>query len=139
MELRLEEKGQLGAPAVSERTAEWQCVGTDTDWKKVIGGKAYAFFIKEDGSLWAAGTSESGVQGTGDGMDHKELVRVGTDNDWADVTASHFWGYSAIGLKTDGTIWAGAKIPVRSWVSVTETHALLRYRLELIQTGNKCL
>lgn len=99
------EKGQLGAPAVSERTAEWQCVGTDTDWKKVIGGKAYAFFIKEDGSLWAAGTSESGVQGTGDGMDHKELVRVGTDNDWADVTASHFWGYSAIGLKTDGTIW----------------------------------
>ena len=24
------EKGQLGAPAVSERTAEWQCVGTDT-------------------------------------------------------------------------------------------------------------
>lgn len=99
------EKGQLGVPAVSERTAEWQCVGTDTDWKKVIGGKAYAFFIKEDGSLWAAGTSESGVQGTGDGIDHKELVRVGTDNDWVDVAVSHFWGYSAIGLKQDGTIW----------------------------------
>ncbi|WP_298451836.1 leucine-rich repeat protein [uncultured Prevotella sp.] len=99
------EKGQLGVPAVSERTAEWQCVGTDTDWKKAIGGKAYAFFIKEDGSLWAAGTSESGVQGTGDGIDHKELVRVGTDNDWVDVAVSHFWGYSAIGLKQDGTIW----------------------------------
>lgn len=99
------EKGQLGVPAVSERTAEWQCVGTDTNWKKAIGGKAYAFFIKEDGSLWAVGTSESGVQGTGDGVDHKELMRVGTDNDWADVTASHFWGYSAIGLKTDGSIW----------------------------------
>ncbi len=99
------EKGQLGVPAVSERTAEWQCVGTDTDWKKAIGGKAYAFFIKEDGSLWAVGTSESGVQGTGDGIDHKELIRVGTDNNWVDVAVCHFWGYSAIGLKSDGTIW----------------------------------
>lgn len=99
------EKGQLGVPAISERTAVWQCVGTDTDWKKAIGAKAYAFFIKEDGSLWAVGTSESGVQGTGDGVDHKELVQVGTDHDWVDVTACHFWGYSAIGLKSDGTIW----------------------------------
>ena len=99
------EKGQMGVPSVSERTAEWQMVGQDTNWKKVVGGKAYAFFIKEDGSLWAAGTSESGVQGTGDGVDHRELVRVGEDNDWADVSVSRFWGYSAIGLKTDGTIW----------------------------------
>lgn len=99
------EKGQLGVPAISERTAEWQSVGTDTGWKKAVGAKAYAFFIKEDGSLWAVGTSESGVQGTGDGVDHKELVRVGTDNDWVDVTACRFWGYSAIGLKSDGTIW----------------------------------
>ncbi len=99
------EKGQLGVPSVSERTAEWQMVGEDNDWKKVAGGKAYTFFIKNDGSLWAVGTSESGVQGTGDGVDHKELVRVGEDNDWADITVSRFWGYSAIGLKTDGTIW----------------------------------
>lgn len=41
------EKGQLGVPAVSERTAEWQCVGTDTDWKKAIGGKAYAFLSRK--------------------------------------------------------------------------------------------
>ena len=45
------EKGQLGAPAVSERTAEWQCVGTDTDWKKVIGGKAYEGVSKLKGLL----------------------------------------------------------------------------------------
>lgn len=99
------EKGQMGVPSVSERTAEWSMVGQDHDWKKAVGGKSYAFFIKEDGSLWAVGTQESGVQGTADGIDHKEPVRVGDDNDWADVSVSRFWGYSAIGLKTDGTIW----------------------------------
>lgn len=99
------EKGQLGVPGVAERTAEWQMVGQDTDWKKAVGGKAYAFFIKADGSLWAVGTQENGVQGTGDGVDHRQPVRVGTDSDWADVAASRFWGYSAIGLKTDGSIW----------------------------------
>lgn len=99
------EKGQLGVPGVSERTAEWQMVGQDADWKKAVGGKAYAFFIKADGSLWAVGTQENGVQGTGDGVDHRQPVRVGTDSDWADVAASRFWGYSAIGLKTDGSLW----------------------------------
>lgn len=99
------EKGQLGVPGVAERTAEWQMVGQDADWKKAVGGKAYAFFIKADGSLWAVGTQENGVQGTGDGVDHRQPVRVGTDSDWADVAASRFWGYSAIGLKTDGSLW----------------------------------
>lgn len=99
------EKGQLGVPGVAERTAEWQMVGQDADRKKAVGGKAYAFFIEADGSLWAVGTQENGVQGTGDGVDHRQPVRVGTDSDWADVAASRFWGYSAIGLKTDGSIW----------------------------------
>ena len=99
------EKGQLGVPGVAERTAEWRMVGQDADWKKAVGGKAYAFFIKADGSLWAVGTQENGVQGTGDGVDHRQPVRVGTDSDWADVAASRFWGYSAIGLKTDGSLW----------------------------------
>lgn len=99
------EKGQLGVPEVSERTATFNCVGTDKDWKTVAGGKAYAFLIKDDGSLWAVGTSESGVQGTGDGIDHKEVVRVGTDNDWQYAAACRFWGYTGFAIKTDGTLW----------------------------------
>lgn len=99
------EKGQLGVPEIKERTATFQCVGSDKDWKMAAGAKAYAFFIKENGTLWAVGTQESGVQGTGDGMDHKTVVQIGTDNDWTYVTGCRFWGYSAFALKADGTLW----------------------------------
>lgn len=98
------ELGQA-ANGISERSAVPTLTNAQFSWKKVAGGKAYAFFLAEDGSLWAAGSAESGVQGTGDGLPHKVLTRIGTDNDWADVTCSRFWGYSAFGIKTDGTLW----------------------------------
>lgn len=99
------EKGQ-GGNGVSERTATPTLADGNRVWRKVVGGKAYGFFLAEDGSLWAAGTAESGVQGTNDGVDHKVLTRIGTDNDWADMACSRFWGYSAFAIKTNGTLWA---------------------------------
>ena len=41
-----------------------------------------------------------------DGVDHKVLTRIGTDNDWADMACSRFWGYSAFAIKTNGTLWS---------------------------------
>lgn len=99
------EKGQTGN-SISERSAVPTLTDASRAWKKVVGGKAYGFFLAEDGSLWAAGTQEQGVQGVGDGMDHKVLTRIGTDNDWADMTCSRFWGYSGFAIKTNGTLWA---------------------------------
>lgn len=99
------EKGQ-GGNGVSERTATPTLADGNRVWKKAVGGKAYGFFLAEDGSLWAAGTHESGVQGTNDGIDHKVLTRIGTDNDWADMACSRFWGYSGFAIKTNGTLWA---------------------------------
>ena len=99
------EKGQ-GGNGVSLRTATPTLSDGNRVWKKAVGGKAYGFFLAEDGSLWAAGTAVSGVQGTNDGVDHKVLTRIGTDNDWADMACSRFWGYSAFAIKTNGTLWA---------------------------------
>lgn len=99
------EKGQ-GGNGVSLRTATPTLSDGNRVWKKAVGGKAYGFFLAEDGSLWAAGTAESGVQGTNDGVDHKVLTRIGTDNDWADMACSRFWGYSAFAIKTNGTLWS---------------------------------
>lgn len=99
------EKGQSGN-GVSERTATPTLADGNRVWKKTVGGKAYGFFLAEDGSLWAAGTATNGVQGTNDGVDHKVLTRIGTDNDWVDMACSRFWGYSAFAIKTNGTLWA---------------------------------
>ena len=99
------EKGQSGN-GVSERTATPTLADGNRVWKKTVGGKAYGFFLAEDGSLWAAGTATNGVQGTNDGVDHKVLTRIGTDNDWADMAFSRFWGYSAFAIKTNGTLWS---------------------------------
>ena len=81
-------------------------MGTDNNWKSAVAGQSYAFFIKEDGTLWAAGDNTKGVQGVGDGMGHKIPTQIGTDNNWKSVSVSRFFGHTAIGLKTDGTLWA---------------------------------
>lgn len=100
------ESGQLGLGAGSdERTATPQQISTDK-FVMVASGKAYAFFLKEDGTLWAAGDNSKGVQGVGDGSAHKVLTQIGTDNNWKYVNTTRFFGYSAFAIKTDGTLWA---------------------------------
>ena len=100
------ESGQLGLGAGSdERTAVPQQISAEK-WAMVASGQAYTFFIKEDGTLWAAGDNSKGVQGVGDGQGHKTLTQIGTDNDWKYVTATRFFGHSAMAIKTDGTLWA---------------------------------
>lgn len=46
-------------------------------------GQAYGFFIKNDGTLWAAGDNTNGVSGVGDGAtSHKVPTQVGKDSNW---------------------------------------------------------
>ncbi|MBR6756951.1 MAG: leucine-rich repeat protein [Bacteroidaceae bacterium] len=100
------ESGQLGiSTSPNDRTATPQQISSEK-WTMVASGKAYAFFLKEDGTLWAAGDNSKGVQGTGDGQAHKVLTQIGTDSDWKYVNTTRFFGYSAFAIKTDGTLWA---------------------------------
>lgn len=100
------ESGQLGIGGGDHKISVPQRVGDDSNWVFAAAGQAYAFFIKADGTLWAVGDNTKGVQGVGDGMGHKTLKQVGTDTDWKYVTASRFFGHSAFGIKTNGTLWA---------------------------------
>lgn len=99
------EDGQLGVPSVPLKTAKFTCVGTDKNWKFAAAGKAYAFMIKEDGTLWALGSNEKGVQGIGNGKKNKVPAQIGTDTDWIFVTASRFWGYNGFAIKQNGSLW----------------------------------
>lgn len=118
------EKGQLGVPSAPERTATWQLTGNDTDWDLCKGAKAYAFFIKKDGTLWAVGSNTSGVQGTGRAVDNKTVVQVGTDDDWASIAAVRFWGYTALAIKKNGSLWGwGNNASYLMGDGTTESHS----------------
>lgn len=100
------ESGQLGIGESNQKVSVPTKVGSDTDWKSVFAGQAYAFFLKKDGTLWAVGANEKGVSGVGDAAAHKTPSQIGTDNHWSYVACSHFFGYAALGIKSDGTLWA---------------------------------
>lgn len=100
------ESGQMGINGGSQKISTPTQVGTDSDWKLAVGGQAYAFFIKTNGTLWAVGDNSSNVSGTGDGAtSHKVPVQVGSDADWDSLSCSHFFGHSSLAIKKNGSMW----------------------------------
>jgi alpha-tubulin suppressor-like RCC1 family protein len=96
--------GQLGLGDFNNRSTPVQ-VGTATNWSKVTtGGRnlPFALAIKTDGTLWAWGSNSFGMLGLGDTTSRSSPVQVGTDTDWADVTAT---AYATIARKTNGSLW----------------------------------
>lgn len=80
-------------------------VGTDTDWKYASGGQGYVFLLKTDGSLWAIGLSDKGVQGTNASVPNKVPTKIGTDTDWMTVTSGKFSSKNGFAIKNNGEIW----------------------------------
>ncbi len=81
-------------------------IGTDTNWQKVFSGGNTCFAIKTDGTLWSWGST--GVGGKlGYLASNLNVTRlsphiVNTDTNWEAVVMDY---NTAIGLKTDGTLW----------------------------------
>lgn len=98
--------GELGIGSKEAKVGTPTRVGEDTDWKFITAGQGRAFFIKNNGTLWAAGEATKGVSGIGDAQKHNVPTQVGTDANWASVATCHFYGFFAYGIKTDGTLWS---------------------------------
>lgn len=77
--------------------------GTDSDWKKIFGKRAI-FAIKNNGSLWVLGnTNTYGQLGIGNNSAASDLTQVGTDSNWDMV----FPGIDhCFGLKTNGSLFS---------------------------------
>jgi len=83
-------------------------IGTDNNWASVSVCDGQSFVgvmlaIKTDGSLWVWGNNQSGTLGFNDYVNRSTPTRVGSDNDWASVSAG--WGHS-VAIKTNGQLWA---------------------------------
>lgn len=78
-------------------------MGADT-WRVVAAGGDYSLGIKTNGTLWAWGYNGYGQLGLGDKLDRNTPTQVGSDNSWVDVVVGAY-GH-AIGLKSNGTLWA---------------------------------
>lgn len=77
-------------------------IGTDKDWKMVIGGAESTLAIKHNGTLWAWGSNRKGECGVGNTSQVTTPTQVGSDTDWKKVSMQ--W-QSAIGLKYNGTVY----------------------------------
>lgn len=79
-------------------------VGVDSDWAMVAAGDGHNLAIRENGTLWAWGSNGNDQLGAGisDFLIFSP-IQVGTDNDWAIVSAGN---KHSVGIKNDGTLWA---------------------------------
>jgi alpha-tubulin suppressor-like RCC1 family protein len=114
-------------------------VGTESDWAAVSTGLTHTMAIKADGSLWACGNNYHGQLGNRAYNTYpypNTLVRVGTGNDWATVSASSGGGgRHTLGIKADGGLWAwgnNAYGQLGLGDSGEDTH---RYEPTLVGTG----
>jgi len=79
-------------------------IGTDNNWTDNISiNSSNVFAIKTDGTLWVWGAnSTSAGLGSDDYISFITPTQVGTDSNWAKVSAGS--GFT-IAIKTDGTLW----------------------------------
>lgn len=94
--------------ATTTATAEPLVQPGDTHvWASVSAGILADFYghtcgIQLDGTLWCWGSNDFGEVGVGDTVDRFKPAQVGTDDDWAVVSAN---GFGTCAVKTGGTMW----------------------------------
>lgn len=100
-------KGQLGLIDTVSRSSPTQ-IGTSTNWASVACGYNCMFAINTSGQLFACGynpyTGDLGL-GFTSGNSTSSLMQIGTNTNWAMVSARTGAPGTVSALKTDGTIW----------------------------------
>jgi hypothetical protein len=80
-----------------------QQVGSATNWSAIgVGGGHYSAALRSDGTLWTWGRNALGQLGHGDLVDRSAPTQVGSDTDWASISAGHS---SMAAIRSDGTLW----------------------------------
>lgn len=109
------------APVRPEATNVWASVSAG-----ILGDSlGHTCGIQRDGTLWCWGSNGYGEVGVGDTVDRFKPAQVGTDTDWAVVSAN---GTGTCAVKTGGTMWCWGRniseTPVQvgtasAWIAVS--------------------
>jgi alpha-tubulin suppressor-like RCC1 family protein len=75
-------------------------ISNETNWKQVEAGSMHSLGLREDGSLWAWGSNQGGVLGTG--ASYNSPTQVGNDTDWKWIYAFQRHSFA---IKEDNTLW----------------------------------
>ena len=110
----LNDRGQLGINATTNRTTPVTTFAGGTNWKTLFKGCALQAVaaIKTDGTLWTWGLNENGELGINDtnGLLGASALNKSTPvttfaggTNWKSVSCGH---YNTYAIKTDGTLWS---------------------------------
>jgi len=77
-----------------------------TTWASVSVGSNQMMATKTDGTLWSWGYNLYGNLGDNTNIKRSSPVQIGTNTTWSKVSGKQRMGYTAVALKTDGTLWA---------------------------------
>jgi alpha-tubulin suppressor-like RCC1 family protein len=61
---------------------------------------------KTNGTLWSWGYNLYGGLGQNNTTNYSSPVQIGTNTTWSQVSGKQRMGYTAVAIKTDGTLWA---------------------------------
>jgi alpha-tubulin suppressor-like RCC1 family protein len=103
-ELGLGGDGTGKLSSLTQLKAQGTSGSTITDVQYVAAGNNSSFYIKNDGTLWAAGYNYYGELGLGDKENKTSFTQVSSAGN--NVTAVSAGARHTVILKTDGTVWA---------------------------------
>lgn len=95
--------GQVGVGNTVNTISTITQVGTGTDWKSVVCGRASSYALKQDGSVWAWGCEAEGNRSIA-----LAPVPFAPATNWAAIVPDDF---HVAGLRTDGTLWSFGRAP----------------------------
>ena len=93
----------LGEPGtVGNYTFLFTQLGTDKNWKSVVGGVYHTLGLKSNGELWAWGHNNNGRLGIGSTGGIKYTPQQVAGNNWSSVGATND---ASSAIKSDGSLW----------------------------------
>jgi hypothetical protein len=96
--------GSLGDGTTAAKTTPIR-VGLESNWASVTTSTYTSFALKTDGSLWVWGANDGGIYGNGPGVTFSQVpTRVGTDNDWRQISGAD--NNFILAIKLDGSLWS---------------------------------